>query len=272
MTELRITTDLEALPRELSFNFDELKTELTAQLERYQGLIITEDGIKEGKEDRAKLNKLKQTIDTCRKEIKKRWNEPYAAFEAKIKEVIALIDAPIAAIDSQLTVYEEARKAEKQAEIEELYHRIAPEDIQELIPLDRIVDPRWVNKSTSLAAIEEAITITVNRTQSDLEALKNVDPEHEAAVRREYNRTLDLGAAMRCLAELREAAAAIKQARPTENPPEAVKPTESVQAPLRAPEPTENIYLLRLAMQVTKAQADALKRFLEDNNIKHERI
>lgn len=270
MTELRITTDLEALPRELSFNFEELKAELTAQLERYQGLIITEDAIKEGKEDRARLNKLKQTIDTCRKDIKKKWNEPYTIFENKIKEVLALIDAPIQAIDSQLVAYEDKRKQEKQTEIEDIYHRIVPEDIKELLLLDRIADPSWLNKGVSLSAIEDTITITVNRVQSDLEALKAVDPEHAAAVRREYYRTLDLGAAMRCLTELREAAALIKQWESAKNPPEAVKPTESAQEPQR--EVNEPLYLLRLEMQVTKAQADALKRFLENNNINHKRI
>ena len=47
---------LEALPKTIDFNFEELKTQLANSLELYTGLVVTEDGIKSAKEDRAKLN------------------------------------------------------------------------------------------------------------------------------------------------------------------------------------------------------------------------
>lgn len=273
MLELRMTTAIEELPRELSFNFEELKTELSAQLERYRGLIITDESISIGKEDRARLNKLKTAIDTRRKEIKKQWNEPYTAFEAKIKEITALIDAPIKEIDKQLDAYEEQRKAEKRGQIESIYNNVVPEDIQGVLTLERLFDQRWLNKGVSPAEIQDTITITANRVQSDLESLKiTVEPEHEAAVRREYYKTLDLGAAMRCLGELREAAQAIKREAPTKNTPVEEKPAEAVQKPQTAPEEPEKLYKLSLEMYLTQQQAAGLKQYLIDNGIKFNKI
>lgn len=278
MLEFQITTDLEALPHELSFNFDELKAELTAQLERYQGLVITEDAIKEGKEDRAKLNKLKTALDTQRKTIKKKWNEPYDVFERKIKEVIALVDKPIAAIDSQLNAYEEQRKAEKREQIEDLYHQTVPSDIKGLIPLDRIFDQTWLNAGTSLKKVEEAISELAKRVQNDVLALQEIEPEHSVAVRREYYRTLDLGAAMRLLAELRATAEAVKRETPAETQPEPPKPAEPApEPPVAQPAPAaqsepEKLYKLRLEFCLTKQQAAALKAFITNNGIDYRTI
>lgn len=275
--ELKLITNLEALPAELDFNFEELKAELSAQLEKYRGLIVTEDTIKDGKDDRVKLNKLKTAIDTRRKEIKKQWSEPYNVFEGKIKEVLALIDQPIAAIDSQLNAYEEKRKAEKQEQIEGIYHETVPADIKGLLLLERIADPRWLNKSVSPETIKQDIAGLVTRTQNDLLALKEVEAEHAAAVRTEYYRTRDLGAAMRLLTELRAAAAAIKAETPTENPPEPPKPQKAAQEPQRAPETQnaqagETLYNLCLSLILTKQQAAGLKQYLIDNNIKYQQI
>lgn len=273
MLELHMITDIDTLPRELSFNFEELKAELTAQLERYNGLIVTEDTIKEGKEDRAKLNKLKTAIDTRRKEIKKQWNEPYTAFENKIKEVLALIEAPIQAIDSQLNRYEEERKAEKKDVIYELYHEIVPADVKGILLFDRIFEARWLNKGVSMDEIEQSIINLTIRVQNDLLALKEIEPEHAAAVRTEYYKTLDLGAAMRHLTTLRETAEAIKQESPTTNPPEPEKPAEPAQEPQRAPAPAEDkTYAYRLELAMTQKQAAELKQYLIANGIKFSQI
>ena len=97
----------------LEFNYDTLKSALAARMDLYRGLVVTEDGIKAAKQDRADLNKLREAIDAKRKEVKKACLAPYNNFEARVKELTALVDAPIAAIDKQLQQYEEQRRATK---------------------------------------------------------------------------------------------------------------------------------------------------------------
>ena len=111
--EFVMGNSLEALPKTIDFNFEELKTQLASSLELYTGLVVTEDGIKSAKEDRAKLNKLREALETKRKEVKKECMAPYTDFEGKVKELVGLIDKPIAAIDGQLKGYEDKRRSEK---------------------------------------------------------------------------------------------------------------------------------------------------------------
>ena len=67
--EFVMGNSLEALPKTIDFNFEELKTQLASSLELYTGLVVTEDGIKSAKEDRAKLNKLREALETDRKSV-----------------------------------------------------------------------------------------------------------------------------------------------------------------------------------------------------------
>lgn len=108
----------------IEFNFDELKTELTQRLEKYQNLTFTADTVKEAKETKAGLNKFKEAIESRRKEIKKLCLKPYDEFENKVKELTKLIDEPINTINSQIQTFEERRIAQKIAEIKESYNDI----------------------------------------------------------------------------------------------------------------------------------------------------
>ena len=77
MLELKMTTDMQvATPAEIGFNFEELKAELAERLDHYNGLVVTEDGIKEAKADRAKLNKLRKSVSFVISVFKKETEVP----------------------------------------------------------------------------------------------------------------------------------------------------------------------------------------------------
>ena len=111
--ELIIKTDLQAFPAVIEYNHEELKSELSEQLQKYKNIVVTEDSIKEFKADKANLNRLKTALEDKRKEVKKQCLQPYENFEKNIKELIALIEEPIKVIDSQLKEIESKKKEEK---------------------------------------------------------------------------------------------------------------------------------------------------------------
>lgn len=281
MLEMKMTTDLEtALPAEIGFNFDELKPELTERLQHYNTLVVTEDSIQEAKNDRANLRKLKDAIETRRKEVKKECERPYKAFEAKVKELTALIDAPIAAIDRQIKTFEEQEKEQKHSEIQAAYDYLVPAAIKDVIPLPRILDPRWLNKGTSMKSIQEAIETVAKRTNVDITYMEAaVDPKYITAVRAKYIETLDVDKAMDHRDALvaaeqafqqREAQRAASQTPVQEAPPVAAQ--EPAREPAPAPSTEEKMYSLRLAFQLTMDQANALKRFLAESRIQYTKI
>ena len=135
--EFVMSTDLNtALPKEIGFNFEELKAELSERLEYYNGLVVTETTIKEGKAERAKLSKLREAVEAKRKEVKRECMAPYTDFERKVKELVTIIDAPIAAIDGQIKAFDDLRREEKRAEIQRAYEAIVPGEQRDIIPLE----------------------------------------------------------------------------------------------------------------------------------------
>ena len=280
--EFVMSTDLNtALPKVIGFNFEELKAELTARLDYYNSLVVTEDTIKEGKAERAKLSKLREAVEAKRKEVKREYMAPYTDFESKVKELVAIIDAPIAAIDGQLKAFDDLRREEKRAEIQRTYATLVPAEMQAIIPLERIFDPKWLNATVKTKAVEAELTAMVQQTEDDLQVLDTVEPEFAAAVRARYMETLNIGAALRYKQTLVAAAEAAKRraeamAAPAAAPahePEPVReaPDVHVVEPVQDEEPVK-LYRLRLEIHLTQYQANALKRFLEENGIAYMKI
>lgn len=291
--ELVMKKDLEQqIPQELAFNYEELKAELQERLEYYNGLVVTEDTIKQGKEERAALNKFKGAIDTYRKDVKKRYMAPYNDFEHKVKDLTGLIDEPINAIDKQLAVFEEQRKAAKQSDIETAYDKLVPEDLRDIIPLDRIQDKKWLNATTALKKVEEDIAEKIKRTEADLLALDTVPEEYKAGVQAKYIDTLDITLAMNHMNAQIKAEEAFKarqeeekrrleqQAQAEKNLAEIAQQEankrltaqEEKAQEIEFPDPAEKKYPLRLAFNLTVKEANALKQFLTDNNIEYHKI
>ena len=181
-----------------------------------------------------------------------------------------MIDRPVALIDSQLKDFEKQRQDEKMVEIEGIYADNISPTLKEIIPLSRILDPKWLNKTVSADKVKEAIIAIAKRTYADLIALDTVPEEHKAAVRAKYIETLDVSAALQHQQALQAAAEAFREreaAKAMERPVEAAKPAQKPKK-----EANESVYALRLEFRVTKEQANMLKRFLVENNIEHHKI
>lgn len=279
--EFVMQTDLStALPKTIDFNYEAQKAWLAERLAYYNGLVVTEDAIKDAKADRANLNKLKEALTARRREVKKEVLAPYTSFETKVNELIALVDQPIVAIDSQLKAFDDARREEKRQKICALYDVLVDATIRDIIPLDRIFDQKWLNATVNMKKIEDDLAAIIKRVNADLIALDTVPPEYATAVRGRYIATLDIAAALAHQKSLQEAAEAFRareEAKAAQEPTAPVAPTEPAVEPARQPaaaqaEQDETLYALTLHFQLTKEQAGKLRRFLDDNHITYEKI
>ena len=284
--EFVMQTDLStALPAVLEFNFEDLKKALAERMELYRGLVVTEDGIKAAKQDRADLNKLREAIEAKRKEVKKACMAPYTEFEGRVKELVQLVDAPIAAIDGQLKEYEEKRRADKRAEIAAIYEETVGE-LKGILPFERLWRDEWYNTAWSMKKIREAIVAAEGKTASDLEVLSTVESEFAEAVRLKYLEALDLNAALAERARLQERAAKLREyeeqrRRAAEAEAASVPEAERAEAAAKdagqaeaapAMGAEETVYLLRVECQLTRGQAAELSAFLKARNISYRRI
>lgn len=291
--EFVMGSSLEQLPATIDFNFDQLKAGLEASLATYTGLVVTEDSIKGAKEDRARLNKLREALEDKRKEVKKQCMAPYNDFEAKVKELVGLIDRPISAIDAQLQQFEEMRRNDKYAAVLAAYEETVGE-LRGILPFGKVWRDEWYNVGATMKKIREAIVSLEDKVTSDLDALSAVESEFVEAVKIKYLESLDLNAALNEHKRLKEEAERLRafnarreameklaaaappkkeEATPASDGCPAWEPGggASVEEPVPVPE-SEKFYLLRFECHVTKAQAAELAAWMKDRNIKFWRI
>ena len=245
---------------EITFNFEELKTEVAERVAYYKDLVYTDEQIKEAKADRAALRKFVDALDTRRKELKAEILRPYTEFETKLDEIKALLNEPIRLIDLQIKEYEEHQKEEKRRTVLGLFHVKNAEWMA-----DVIWNPKWLNVTYSLKSIEEEIDARLFNYETDMKIIDSLD-EFRFEATEEYKKTLDLGRAMIVVNQLKE------QAKRKAEYEEAAKrkaeeTTENDAGITPEPVPEEPKVWLSFKAYVTKAEAMELKKFLEDRNI-----
>lgn len=180
------------LPDKISFNFEELKQELTEKVSHYETLVYTDDQIKEAKEDRANLNKLKKALNDERIRREKEYMVPFNAFKEQVSEIIKIIDKPVAVIDKQVKAYEDKQKQDKMAQIKALW---AEQDVPEGLTLEEVFQDKFLNASCSMKTIGQYMTDAIDRFNRDMATLANL-PEFGFEAQQVYISTLDLNKAL----------------------------------------------------------------------------
>lgn len=291
--ELIIKTDLQAFPAVIEYNHEELKSELSEQLQKYKNIVVTEDSIKEFKADKANLNRLKTALEDKRKEVKKQCLQPYENFEKNIKELVMLIEEPIKVIDSQLKEIESKKKEEKVNEIEKIYHETIG-IYEELVPLNKIFNSKWLNSTYKLNDITSEIKEVRAKLESGLQIIEGLHSEFEQEIKDKFFETLDISKALQENTRLKEFKEKQKmmeqqkerqvrqfleqQAKETQNQKVKVEQQkieeeqQQIEERQLEQQSTENLQVLDFRVWVTSMQKMLLKEFLVENNIKYGRV
>lgn len=171
--EIEVTYD----KAEISFNFDETKDKLATQMEIYKNLELTDEKVPELKSDVAVLRKIRDAIETRRKQVKREYNEPLTEFEKKVKELVKIIDEPIDLIAKKTKEYDQKCREEKKIKIKEVFDRLVNDDVKNYIEFDKLYNPSWEVKSKSLKAIEAEISNYISSTEMSLSTIKSFDSD-----------------------------------------------------------------------------------------------
>lgn len=179
------------LPEKISFNYEELKAELTKACEEYKSIAYTSETIDDAKKDRAKLNNLKTQLNSFRLEKQREYMEPFTLFKDQVDDLIGIIGDASSAIDAQVKEYETAQKEEKKRQITELFQKTGFPD---WAVLEAIFDCRWLNKGKTLSAIGDELASWKKKIDTDCNAIGRAfsDPSIQAAALTRYHQTLDV--------------------------------------------------------------------------------
>lgn len=176
-------------------NFLEMKDALAQVLARYENVVYTEDRLADAKADKKELTRLRKEIDDRRKEVKKAYLAPYNEFEAQIKELLAMVDAPLDEIKEFVSEMDRQEKEAKRSEIWAYYSKQAAplgELARAVFDSPAFFDSKWLNKSTRAKTWQEEVDRKISAAARNLHSIKATGGTRTEALLAKYLERLDL--------------------------------------------------------------------------------
>lgn len=271
--EIALSNDVK--PQSLRIkNKKEIIEKLEIIMTKYER-VLTEETLKDGKTDRAELNKIKTELETYRKDLKKEIMKPYKEFEEDYNEIIALIDRGLNNLDTQVKVFEEK---EKQAKLEEIikYFDEKNVDYKELIDFDKVFNEQWLNKTYSMKKVQMDIDHIFSKTNMDIVTIDGQFKEENIRVQVKdfyYKNIKESTVLSLAIQEGTRLTESIKKITETENlsTKEEVKVTNSVQNVTKI-EKNEQLFGRSFKVICDYEKLVQLNDFLVNNNYKFELI
>ncbi len=290
--EFEVLSDLTPISTALiETNAEAVKLWLANAVAPYASLVVTEDAIADAKAKRADIRKLRTAIDSQRKAVKKSVLAPYERFERSCKELDAILAEGDSNIDVQVKAIENERREAKISVLREFFNENVGA-LSDYLKWEDVFNSRWGNVGYSEGTAKQDITEFITRTENDLEVIRGLESPFETTLLEEYAASHDLRSvlaknnALKARQEAEERTKAETASLHAPSPESAVE--RNVEPPERKTDAHEpynvaflrpmveddkpKLYHLEFAVEVTMAQAHALKRFFRENDIDYKKI
>lgn len=189
----------------INWNREELETQIAEFRKGYADAIIqTEEDYKAAKKDRAEINAVLKKISDQRIQVKKAVMKPYEVFEAELKDAQSDLEDIQKKIASTIKEYEDEQSEKKLNWIKDVFAKAVEGKDMDFLTLERVFDKKWMNKSTKEEDIEKAINARIDTIYNNLLWIAEVeDTTIRATARRQYEDTLEFGAIVRLVADIK---------------------------------------------------------------------
>ena len=196
----------------LTTNAIQIRDMVKSTLPMYDISNYNDDNIDQAKRDKAALNKAAKILNSKRLEIEKEFMKPFGEFKDVVAETVKLIGECSAKIDTVVKQNEQQYKDKKLAVIRSYFD----DGNTNLIDFRKIFKQEWLNKSTSMKAVQADIETVFAKVDEDLETLKGFAGDDFDVLRTYYMDTMNIGNTIQYanrLKEQRERAQAAEEAR-----------------------------------------------------------
>lgn len=263
-------------PAVLSDNLAALDAYVDQQIAPYVGVQIDpedDESIKTGRAVMAELNKLKAPIEEERKRVKRAYEEPFKAFEGRVKGITSKIDKARSDIKAQVDDADARFKEHRRAQLEEEYIGcVGP--IADVIHFAAILEDKWLTRSVTWPQASNKLADKAEGALKGYKTLQTKQLNHKDEVIKSYAHTLDIVSALdledrlnerdRQMAEFKAAEKAAQlvadQRREPEPTKEPERPSEPTSGPavIVADAPTEDpVYRWALSMEFSGSRSYA---------------
>ena len=258
--------------QKITDNMSEVKEYALETKKYYENLVFTDEQIKEAKDERANINKAVKRVADYRKDIVDKFNKPLEEFVRNAKETESILKEASNSIDVQVKKYEEEEKQKKKDECEELFNNLVG-DLSELITFEKVSDNRWLNKTTKMTEVEQDIKNVIEKVNTGLQAIKELNSEFETELINTFLQDYDLSKAIMKNTQLKAQKEKLAKTEVAKEETKQETIREMVSKPVETVEDERDIiksYTLKITANYTKMTA--LRRFMEINDIKFEKV
>lgn len=206
-------------------NFDLVKISLTESIEKYKGLVVTAEGLKDAKADQLTLSKLETEIDNYRKEVKKEVEKPIKEFEANCKTLIGLIGEARIPLKESIKVFDDAERDKKKLIAEGfITEAITSNSLNGKYAIKLVVLPEYMNVAATAKKvktdIEERALLLLNEQNQEIEkmqiindTIKNVNKGIDAKLSiLDFKSSIEFNSTVNVINEIQARAERIKKA------------------------------------------------------------
>ena len=196
LMEFCITSDLQEVRRQvITTNYPTVKKWAESVVEQYENIVVTPDTISAAKADRARLHKAQSGVSDVRKEMRAAALSTCAAEESNCKDLEAVFERGVQALDVQIKAMENAAKEEKRLRMMDYFAKTVG-DMAEWISFDDCFNPKWQNATYAESTAQADMCAAIDRCRADLNAIRALHSEFETELLAEYRRVRDIGAVL----------------------------------------------------------------------------
>lgn len=265
------------LPKLEIKNYDEILEQAKKDTEKYQKYIVTKATLDEDTKKRAELNKTAKAINDRRLAIEKEISQPIKEFKSKCDAIKNLYEESSSLLDKQIKVFEEQEKQSRKEKIEVIFNENVKE-LANVLSFDSVFNEKWLNKGSwkdGKFALEKELLEKIDVIRKDLITIEGLNSEYEIELKNDYLTHFELGEVIRKNNKLQEQKQLLnKQKEETKVIIEEQK-QEKIEEMIDNPVEVEEIDPIKtytLKITGTLSQQKALKKFLETNKMKFERV
>lgn len=193
LMEFCITSDLQEVRKQvITTNYPTVKKWAESVVEQYENIVVTPDTISAAKADRARLRKAQSGVSDVRKEMRAAALSTCAAEESNCKDLEAVFERGVQALDVQIKAMENAVKEEKRLRLMDYFAKVVG-DMAEWITFDDCFNPKWLNATYAESTAQADMCAAVDRCRADLEAIRALGSPFETELLAEYRTSRNIG-------------------------------------------------------------------------------
>lgn len=271
---LEVVANIDGVTK-IQSNMEGVKEQAITIRDWYQSLVITEDMLKNIKNEKAQIKKAKETVATYRKDIVKEFKKPIEQFELLAMETENILDEAYATCNEAVKRFEDETKAKKSEEVKAYFDEYAQSLNIDFVKFERL--GLNVTLTASMKSLKDTVKVCLDKIASEIDLINIQKEELIPDMLVEYKKTLNVASAIKNVTDRHKAIEEEKarQEALKELKAEAVEQEKKVEKVLEAPkeiveEPKPQIYKATFNVFGTIEQIKALKEFMNEKGIKYD--